>query len=374
MGQSLLPALQNAATNSCPPSPASSSSLAQGLALPQLLQQLQQLQEASVLSSSPNPNSTSATPPSNNSASAAAAAAAAAAVANQTLLTNLANQASANAAVAAVAAAAAAANSSTGSPNSSHILSTAFNGTSGSLTLSNSTSPMCTSAPQTNGLTSYASTITTTSGSTASNQSLGKENLQVDPLLANRLKLGSPALFGLNSQLLLKQNQLLHHHQNNIKNETNDDGTTAVVSSASTALLNKQSSNALNARVNLSGNTVANALLQQQQQQQQTRLSPSSAVGEQTTPTNCEGKPNLDNTSSNQSNPTTPIINHNSRSSNKSNGSSASSTENYDLQELEAFAKHFKQRRIKLGFTQGDVGTQMGEHYGSDFSQTTISR
>ncbi|CAM9214356.1 unnamed protein product, partial [Lampetra planeri] len=36
--------------------------------------------------------------------------------------------------------------------------------------------------------------------------------------------------------------------------------------------------------------------------------------------------------------------------------------------------KTFKQRRIKLGFTQGDVGLAMGKLYGNDFSQTTISR
>ncbi|XP_031656322.1 POU domain, class 2, transcription factor 1 isoform X9 [Oncorhynchus kisutch] len=45
-----------------------------------------------------------------------------------------------------------------------------------------------------------------------------------------------------------------------------------------------------------------------------------------------------------------------------------------DLEELEQFAKTFKQRRIKLGFTQGDVGLAMGKLYGNDFSQTTISR
>ncbi|XP_078451900.1 POU domain, class 2, transcription factor 1-like isoform X8 [Lampetra planeri] len=45
-----------------------------------------------------------------------------------------------------------------------------------------------------------------------------------------------------------------------------------------------------------------------------------------------------------------------------------------DLEELELFAKMFKQRRIKLGFTQGDVGLAMGKLYGNDFSQTTISR
>ncbi|XP_023958002.1 POU domain, class 2, transcription factor 3 isoform X1 [Chrysemys picta bellii] len=54
--------------------------------------------------------------------------------------------------------------------------------------------------------------------------------------------------------------------------------------------------------------------------------------------------------------------------------SSALSDEPSDLEELEKFAKTFKQRRIKLGFTQGDVGLAMGKLYGNDFSQTTISR
>jgi class 2 POU domain transcription factor len=44
-----------------------------------------------------------------------------------------------------------------------------------------------------------------------------------------------------------------------------------------------------------------------------------------------------------------------------------------DLEELEKFAKTFKQRRIKLGFTQGGVGLAMRKLYGNDFSQTTIS-
>ena len=34
----------------------------------------------------------------------------------------------------------------------------------------------------------------------------------------------------------------------------------------------------------------------------------------------------------------------------------------------------FKQKRIKLGYTQGDVGLALGKLYGNDFSQTTISR
>ena len=41
---------------------------------------------------------------------------------------------------------------------------------------------------------------------------------------------------------------------------------------------------------------------------------------------------------------------------------------------MEQFAKIFKQKRIKLGFTQGDVGLALGKLYGNDFSQTTISR
>lgn len=48
--------------------------------------------------------------------------------------------------------------------------------------------------------------------------------------------------------------------------------------------------------------------------------------------------------------------------------------ENIELEELEELAKEFKQRRIKLGYSQGDVGLAMGRMYGNDFSQTTISR
>ncbi|XP_076367091.1 uncharacterized protein LOC143255390 isoform X2 [Tachypleus tridentatus] len=58
----------------------------------------------------------------------------------------------------------------------------------------------------------------------------------------------------------------------------------------------------------------------------------------------------------------------------KSRASEPSPEEITDLEELERFAKTFKQRRIKLGFTQGDVGLAMGKLYGNDFSQTTISR
>jgi len=42
--------------------------------------------------------------------------------------------------------------------------------------------------------------------------------------------------------------------------------------------------------------------------------------------------------------------------------------------DLETFAKQFKQRRIKHGFTQADVGLALGTLYGNVFSQTTICR
>ncbi|VBB34309.1 unnamed protein product [Acanthocheilonema viteae] len=62
--------------------------------------------------------------------------------------------------------------------------------------------------------------------------------------------------------------------------------------------------------------------------------------------------------------------------------------EKIDLDELENFAQTFKKQRIKfgkvydisfnelsaVGFTQGDVGLALGRRYGTDFSQTTISR
>ncbi|CAB3399346.1 unnamed protein product [Caenorhabditis bovis] len=50
------------------------------------------------------------------------------------------------------------------------------------------------------------------------------------------------------------------------------------------------------------------------------------------------------------------------------------SEERIDMSDLEAFAQTFKKQRIKFGFTQGDVGVALGKRYGTDFSQTTISR
>ena len=53
---------------------------------------------------------------------------------------------------------------------------------------------------------------------------------------------------------------------------------------------------------------------------------------------------------------------------------SMSGDDRIDMNELEAFAQTFKKQRIKFGFTQGDVGVALGKRYGTDFSQTTISR
>ncbi|GMT04427.1 hypothetical protein PENTCL1PPCAC_26601, partial [Pristionchus entomophagus] len=53
---------------------------------------------------------------------------------------------------------------------------------------------------------------------------------------------------------------------------------------------------------------------------------------------------------------------------------SISHEERVDLDDLENFAQLFKKQRIKFGFTQGDVGQALGKRYGTDFSQTTISR
>lgn len=44
------------------------------------------------------------------------------------------------------------------------------------------------------------------------------------------------------------------------------------------------------------------------------------------------------------------------------------------VKDLEEFATSFKQRRIKLGYTQTNVGQALAEVQGTDFSQTTICR
>ncbi|ESN92413.1 hypothetical protein HELRODRAFT_89499 [Helobdella robusta] len=63
-------------------------------------------------------------------------------------------------------------------------------------------------------------------------------------------------------------------------------------------------------------------------------------------------------------------------SNNGVNGNGAVATE-CDTRELEAFAEHFKQRRIKIGVTQADVGSALGKlkipGVGS-LSQSTICR
>lgn len=42
--------------------------------------------------------------------------------------------------------------------------------------------------------------------------------------------------------------------------------------------------------------------------------------------------------------------------------------------DMEKFTTHFKERRIRLGYTQASVGLAMEKHYGIAFSQTTVSR
>lgn len=44
------------------------------------------------------------------------------------------------------------------------------------------------------------------------------------------------------------------------------------------------------------------------------------------------------------------------------------------MKDLEEFAHGFKLRRIKLGYTQTNVGQALAEVHGTDFSQTTICR
>ena len=45
-----------------------------------------------------------------------------------------------------------------------------------------------------------------------------------------------------------------------------------------------------------------------------------------------------------------------------------------EVKELEEFATSFKSRRVKLGYTQTNVGQALAEVHGTDFSQTTICR
>ena len=48
--------------------------------------------------------------------------------------------------------------------------------------------------------------------------------------------------------------------------------------------------------------------------------------------------------------------------------------ESPEVKDLETFATTFKTRRIKLGYTQTNVGQALAEVHGTDFSQTTICR
>lgn len=75
-----------------------------------------------------------------------------------------------------------------------------------------------------------------------------------------------------------------------------------------------------------------------------------------------------------QANSSLASMNTTASTHNSSTTQPTTETDMHELEELEQFAKTFKQRRIKLGFTQGDVGLAMGKLYGNDFSQTTISR
>ena len=54
--------------------------------------------------------------------------------------------------------------------------------------------------------------------------------------------------------------------------------------------------------------------------------------------------------------------------------SQAPDPDSMEVKGLEEFAANFKQRRIKLGFTQTNVGQALAEVQGTDFSQTTICR
>ena len=45
-----------------------------------------------------------------------------------------------------------------------------------------------------------------------------------------------------------------------------------------------------------------------------------------------------------------------------------------NVNELQEASKYFKQGRIKLGFTQADVGIALGKLYGKEISQTTVCR
>ena len=77
--------------------------------------------------------------------------------------------------------------------------------------------------------------------------------------------------------------------------------------------------------------------------------------------------------------PTSSSIDNNDLSLIQASNNSANNDDdehqiNLDNNDLNRFSKQFKQRRIKLGYTQADVGLALGNLYGNVFSQTTICR
>lgn len=68
------------------------------------------------------------------------------------------------------------------------------------------------------------------------------------------------------------------------------------------------------------------------------------------------------------------LLHHTAASAMSAGGADPSDEDAPTSDDLENFAKQFKQRRIKLGFTQADVGLALGSLYGNVFSQTTICR
>lgn len=71
---------------------------------------------------------------------------------------------------------------------------------------------------------------------------------------------------------------------------------------------------------------------------------------------------------------TLPKHDNNNENWHDQNGVSDEEENSEFTEDLEGFSKNFKERRIKLGFTQADVGLALGALYGNVFSQTTICR
>ena len=69
-----------------------------------------------------------------------------------------------------------------------------------------------------------------------------------------------------------------------------------------------------------------------------------------------------------------PVLESSSHPSRSIPPSQAPDPDSDEVKELEEFATTFKQRRVKLGFTQTNVGQALAEVHGTDFSQTTICR